>query len=83
VIGFLPIAHPISAVEAVGDRRIVGAMLESHLEEGRQDLRPGAALRRGVSITDPCLGWAQTEPVLRRLAAAVQARRAPTTASVR
>jgi 3-deoxy-7-phosphoheptulonate synthase len=33
-------------------------------------------LRRGVSITDACLGWTQTEPVLDALAAAVRARRA-------
>jgi 3-deoxy-7-phosphoheptulonate synthase len=51
-------------------------MIESHLEEGRQDLRPGVALRHGVSITDACIGWAQTEPVLRDLAAAVRARHA-------
>ena len=41
-------------------------MIESHLEAGRQDLRPGIPLKRGVSITDACIGWAQTEDVLRR-----------------
>ncbi len=60
---------------AAGDRHIVGVMIESHLEEGRQDLRPGQALQRGVSITDACLGWAQTEPMLQRLAQAVRQRR--------
>ncbi len=70
------IAAGIAERVAAGERRIVGVMLESHLEEGRQDLRPGVPLRRGVSITDPCLGWSQTEPVLRSLAAAVRARRA-------
>jgi 3-deoxy-7-phosphoheptulonate synthase len=50
-------------------------MLESHLEEGRQDLKPGVPLRHGVSITDACIGWAQTEPVLRQLAGAVRERR--------
>jgi 3-deoxy-7-phosphoheptulonate synthase len=38
-------------------------------------------LRRGVSITDACLGFAQTEPVLEALAAAVRARRARTGAA--
>jgi 3-deoxy-7-phosphoheptulonate synthase len=33
---------------------------------------PGQPLRRGVSITDACLGWSQTEPLLRRLAQAVR-----------
>ena len=58
-----------------GDTRIIGVMIESNLEEGRQDLKPGVPLKRGVSITDACLGWAQTEPVLEALARAVRERR--------
>ena len=49
-------------------------MVESHLHEGRQDLVPGQPLKPGVSITDACLGWDDTEPLLRRLAAAVRRR---------
>jgi 3-deoxy-7-phosphoheptulonate synthase len=60
---------------AAGERRVLGVMIESHLEEGRQDLVPGAPLRPGVSITDACIGWRATEPVLRTLAAAVTSRR--------
>ncbi len=60
---------------ANGEKRIVGTMIESHLHEGRQDLVPGQALRYGVSITDACLGWADTESMLESLAAAVRARR--------
>ncbi|AOK32011.1 MULTISPECIES: 3-deoxy-7-phosphoheptulonate synthase [Burkholderia] len=59
-----------------GERRIVGVMIESHLEAGRQDLKPGVPLQYGVSITDACLSWAQTEPVLDTLAHAVRRRRA-------
>nr|WP_277403078.1 3-deoxy-7-phosphoheptulonate synthase [Burkholderia sp. Ac-20365] len=59
-----------------GEKRIVGVMIESHLEAGRQDLKPGVPLARGVSITDACIGWTQTEPVLEVLAQAVRARRA-------
>jgi 3-deoxy-7-phosphoheptulonate synthase len=69
------VAADLAGQIAGGDRRIIGVMIESHLEEGRQDLTPGVPLRRGVSITDACLGWAQTEPVLRQLAQAVRARR--------
>jgi 3-deoxy-7-phosphoheptulonate synthase len=69
------VAEELGARIAAGDRRIIGLMIESHLEEGRQELSPGVALKRGVSITDACLGWAQTEPVLGRLAEAVRARR--------
>ncbi len=53
----------------------MGVMIESHLEEGRQDLKPGVPLQHGVSITDACLGWSQTEPLLEELAAAVRVRR--------
>jgi 3-deoxy-7-phosphoheptulonate synthase len=63
---------------AAGGQGICGVMIESHLQEGRQDLLPGQAkadLVPGVSITDACLGWSQTRPLLHRLAQAVQARR--------
>jgi 3-deoxy-7-phosphoheptulonate synthase len=58
------------------ERRILGVMLESHLEEGRQDLKTGVPLRHGVSITDACVSWAQTEPALETLAEATRKRRA-------
>jgi 3-deoxy-7-phosphoheptulonate synthase len=58
-----------------GEHRIVGVMVESHLHEGRQNQVPGQPLAPGVSITDACIAWDDTEPLLRRLAAAVQARR--------
>jgi 3-deoxy-7-phosphoheptulonate synthase len=51
-------------------------MIESHLEEGRQDLVPGVPPRHGVSITDACISFAQTVPVLQGLAEAVRTRRA-------
>jgi 3-deoxy-7-phosphoheptulonate synthase len=54
---------------------IFGVMIESHLVGGRQDCVPGRALTYGQSITDACLAWSDTEPVLRELAEAVRARR--------
>ena len=69
------IANELAQRIAWGERRIFGLMIESHLEPGRQDLVPGEPLRHGVSITDACIGFAQTVPVLRTLAAAVAARR--------
>ena len=49
-----------------GTPGLIGVMLESNLEEGNQPFpQPRAALRYGVSITDPCLGWADTERLLR------------------
>ncbi len=46
---------------------LAGVMIESHLQEGRQDLKPGMTLKYGQSITDACLGWEQTEAILRKL----------------
>jgi 3-deoxy-7-phosphoheptulonate synthase len=60
---------------AAGERCISGVMIESHLEEGRQDLTPGQPLRHGVSITDACIGWRQTAPLLQALAQSVRLRR--------
>src|SRR4051812_41822179 len=57
----LAVADDVASQIAAGDERIIGVMVESHLEPGRQDLVPGAALKRGVSITDACIGFAQTE----------------------
>jgi 3-deoxy-7-phosphoheptulonate synthase len=71
----IEVAAEIAQRIAAGERRIIGMMIESHLEEGRQDLRRGESLRRGVSITDACISWAQTEPVLQGLASAVRSRR--------
>jgi 3-deoxy-7-phosphoheptulonate synthase len=58
-----------------GERRIVGAMIESHLVAGRQDVLPGVKLTYGQSITDGCIDWITTEQVLNRLAEGVAARR--------
>ena len=58
-----------------GERRIIGAMIESNLVAGRQDVRPGITLTYGQSITDGCIGWETTEQVLHELADAVTARR--------
>ncbi len=70
------VSHDVAAQIAGGDRRIVGVMIESHLNPGRQDLVAGKPLAYGVSVTDACIGWDGTEPILRELAAAVRARRA-------
>jgi 3-deoxy-7-phosphoheptulonate synthase len=72
----IDVAGDVAGQIAGGDRRIVGVMIESHLEEGRQDLVAGVPPRHGVSITDACIGFAQTVPVLQALAGAVRTRRA-------
>jgi 3-deoxy-7-phosphoheptulonate synthase len=70
------VGRDVAGQVARGDRRIIGAMIESHLTGGRQDLRPGAELTYGQSITDACIGWDDTEPLLEELAEAVRRRRA-------
>lgn len=72
----IEVGADVAAQVAAGDRRIVGVMIESHLEEGRQDIVAGRPLRPGVSVTDACIGAAQTWPLLETLADAVRARRA-------
>ena len=59
-----------------GSYLIHGLMLESHLNPGNQPLIPNQPLKYGVSITDACVGWEETELLLKELAEAVKARRA-------
>ncbi len=59
---------------AGGSWQVFGAMLESHLVEGRQDYAAGALAVYGQSITDACLSLEQTEPLLEAMAKAQQAR---------
>jgi len=60
---------------ANGDHRIMGVMIESHLKAGSQKVVEGQPLVYGQSITDACLSWDDTVPLLRELAQAVQKRR--------
>ena len=64
------VAEDVAAQMESGDRSIMGVMIESHLKPGRQDHKPDVPLEYGVSITDGCIGWDETQTVLRRLAAA-------------
>ncbi|WET80978.1 3-deoxy-7-phosphoheptulonate synthase [Amycolatopsis sp. QT-25] len=59
-----------------GQRGIVGVMLESNLQAGRQDLHPDRPLVYGQSITDACIDLAATQQVFQALATATAARRA-------
>ena len=69
------VGHAVAAQLAGGESRIFCVMLESHIHAGRQDLKPGVPLKYGQSITDACMGWEETEPLLRELAQAVRNRR--------
>jgi len=49
-----------------GEKSIIGFMLESNLSTGRQDIIPGSKLKPGISITDECLGWEESEELIRQ-----------------
>ena len=57
-----------------GSESIFGVMIESHLNEGNQKVGPLSSLKYGVSITDSCIGWNDTEELLRALAKSVKIR---------
>ena len=57
-----------------GRHSIMGLMLESNLNPGKQTWQQGKALAHGVSITDACLGWEETESLLSELAEAITPR---------
>jgi 3-deoxy-7-phosphoheptulonate synthase len=69
------VAGELASQIAAGERRISGVMIESALKGGRQDIVPGRPLVYGQSVTDACIGWDDTVPVLETLARAVRDRR--------
>ena len=60
-----------------GESGIIGVMIESNINEGSQKVPPEGPehLKKGVSITDACIGWETTVDVLEQLAEAVRVRR--------
>jgi 3-deoxy-7-phosphoheptulonate synthase len=69
------VCRDICAQVSDGDKRIIGVMIESNLVEGNQS--PSAKpLVRGQSVTDACVSWDDTLPMLDKLSAAVKTRRA-------
>ncbi|MGI9328362.1 MAG: 3-deoxy-7-phosphoheptulonate synthase [Pseudomonadales bacterium] len=62
----IEVAEDVTTQIEQGNRSIIGLMLESHLHSGNQALQTDA-LEYGVSITDACIGWTETEELLTRL----------------
>lgn len=69
------VAQAVASQIALGETRIIGLMVESHLRGGRQDLIAGQPLVYGQSITDGCIDWDASVAVLKHLAEAVRERR--------
>jgi 3-deoxy-7-phosphoheptulonate synthase len=75
----IEVAKDIAAQIAGGSKRVFGVMIESHLQAGAQKFTAGkdkaADLEYGRSITDACIGWADSAAVLDTLSQAVKQRR--------
>lgn len=71
----LIVGEDVAGQIAGGDSRIMGVMIESHIKAGSQKVIEGQDLVYGQSITDACLSWDDTVPLLQDLAVAVQERR--------
>lgn len=71
------VAKDIAQQISEGNHDIMGVMIESNLREGRQDVPPEGPdfLKFGVSITDACVSFDDTIPMLQGLADAVKQRR--------
>ena len=71
------VAQAIGDQLRAGEEAIIGVMIESNIHEGNQKVpvEGPAGLKKGVSITDACVGWETTVEVLEQLAEAVRARR--------
>lgn len=57
-----------------GNQSITGLMIESHLNAGNQSINNAGGLDYGVSITDACIDWQETEELLRDLAGSLAGR---------
>ncbi len=47
-----------------GQSAICGVMLESYLKTGKQDIITRGKIFPGISVTDACLGWQETEEAI-------------------
>lgn len=61
------VADNVADQIAAGNRSLMGLMIESNIHGGNQALVEGGELAYGVSLTDGCIGWEDTEQCLRSL----------------
>lgn len=70
----LEVAEEICRQIRAGSTLVAGIMAESYIEEGNQPMTDLSNLTYGQSITDPCLGWEDTEKMLTMLSLAIKDR---------
>lgn len=66
------VCREVLGTYTAGERAICGLLIESNLRPGKQTWRPGTDIEYGVSITDACIGWGETEVLLEELATGVR-----------
>ncbi|VAX06554.1 2-keto-3-deoxy-D-arabino-heptulosonate-7-phosphate synthase I alpha [hydrothermal vent metagenome] len=71
----IDVGRDVAGQVARGDQRIFGIMIESFIAAGRQDWKQNKELTYGQSLTDACISWDDTVPLLQQLAKAVRDRR--------
>jgi 3-deoxy-7-phosphoheptulonate synthase len=71
----IEVANDVAVQVTTGQRAIIGAMIESHLIGGRQDVLDANNLTYGQSITDACVAWEDGAAIVYTLAEAARARR--------
>jgi 3-deoxy-7-phosphoheptulonate synthase len=64
-----------------GQRTIMGLLIESNLSAGRQSWKKGEKLEYGVSLTDACIGWDETEELIRFIAGSIRSTGGPEVAA--
>ncbi len=64
----VPVARSVVSQFTEGQNAIMGLLIESNLKSGNQKWEAGKSLERGVSITDACIGWDDTEHLLDEMA---------------
>jgi 3-deoxy-7-phosphoheptulonate synthase len=68
----LKVGEDVAGQIASGSDKIFGVMIESNINEGNQAIGPLDSLEYGVSVTDSCINWEDTETLLKILAQSVQ-----------
>ena len=68
----LKVGSDVAEQIASGSQKIFGVMIESNINEGNQPVGPLESLKYGVSITDSCINWEDTETLLKTLAQSVR-----------
>ncbi len=64
----VPVARSVVSQFTEGQTAIMGLLIESNLKPGNQKWEAGKSLEKGVSITDACIGWDDTEHLLDEMA---------------